>query len=42
MKCMSKHKDFDIFVLKLSEFDYFQPLKVVDRDSEIQRKWLKM
>ena len=36
IKCVSKHQDFQIFVLKLKNMSNFQPLKVVDRGSETQ------
>ena len=38
MKCVSKHQDLQIFVVKLNKMINFQPLEVLDRGSETQRQ----
>ena len=35
-KCVSKHQDLQIYVLKLKNMSNFQPLKAVGRGSETQ------
>ena len=36
MKCVPKHQDLQIFVLKLNKYDHFQPLEVVVRGIEAE------